>query len=317
MENDTKRLVGLVDTSRYDKLADAVKQVLEHIHFDFNQEIRKIAIKPNLHNYWTSSTGETTDPKVVEALVDVFRMNGSPDEIYLVESDATVMQTKYSFKMLGYEKLAKKKNLKLVNLCKDNLLPIRADIIDWSTNSVLQKIKIPEILTKVDLFISVPKLKLHSFTGLTCALKNQFGCIPIKRKIVFHKSINKAIAIINKVITPDIVLVDGIISKGKTPKRLNLIMAGCDPVAVDFIAAKIAGLNPNRIKHIIESENLGVGSTNVECVGDDWLRFAKSFPRKGFLYNVSRRSLLQLYGLYLRLLTLEGKIFRLQPAAGG
>jgi len=313
MEKSVAQTVGLVNVTRYDRLTEAVEQALRLIHFDLNKKFSKIAIKPNLCNYWKSSAGETTDPKVVEAIIDVLRMNGSPDEIYLVESDATVMKTKYAFKMLGYEKLAKRKNVKLINLGADTLLPVKSN----TTNPVLQQIKMPETLTKTDLFISVPKLKLHPLTGLTCALKNQFGCIPIKRKIVFHKSLNKAIAIINKVIAPDLVLVDGIISKGKTPKRLNLIMAGCDPVAVDFIAAKIAGLNPKRIKHIIESENLGVGSTNVECVGDDWLQFAKSFPHRGFFYNVSRKSLLQLYGLYLRLLTLEGKIFKLQPAVGG
>lgn len=313
MEKSVALTVGLVDVTRYDRLTEAVEQALRLIHFDLNKKFSKIAIKPNLCNYWRSSAGETTDPKVVEAIIDVCRMNGSPDEIHIVESDATVMKTKYAFKMLGYEKLAKRKNVKLINLSADTLLPIKSN----TTNPILQQIKISETLTETDLFISVPKLKLHPLTGLTCALKNQFGCIPIKRKIVFHKSLNKAIAIMNKVIAPDLVLVDGIISKGKTPKRLNLVMAGCDPVAVDFVAAKIARLNPKRIKHIIESENLGVGSTNVECVGDDWLRFAKSFPRRGFFYNVSRKSLLQLYGLYLRLLTLEGKIFKLQPAVGG
>ncbi len=308
-----KQLVGLVDTSRYDKLTEAVERVLELIHFDFNRKLGKVAIKPNLCNYWTSSSGETTDPKVVEAIIDVCRMSASPDRIYVVESDATVMKTKHAFRMLGYEELAKRKNVKLINLCEDTLLPVRVN----ATTPAFHQIKIPEILTKVDLFISVPKLKLHSLTRLTCALKNQFGCIPIKRKVTFHKNLSKVIALINRSITPDLVLVDGIISKGKTPKRLNLIMGGYDPVAVDFIAAKIAGLNPKRIKHLIESKNLGVGSTNVECVGEEWSRFASRFPKTGFLYNVSRRGLMQLYGLYLRLLTLEGRIFKMQPAAQG
>ncbi len=119
------------------------------------------------------------------------------------------------------------------------------------------------------------------------------------------------IALINKLITPDLILVDGIISKGRTPKRLNLIMAGQDPVAIDFMAAKIAGLNPKRIKHIVKSENLGVGSTNVKCVGDDWSQFARKFPRRKPLDNLFRKSLLYFYTQYLRLFTLEGRIFEL------
>ncbi len=309
MRNNTERLVSLVDTSSYDTLTEAVKHALELIHFDFNKKIKKIAIKPNLCYYWKSTTGETTDPRVIESIIDVIRMYIDPDEIYIVESDATVMRTEFSFKMLGYAELASRKNVKLLNLCNDTLLP--ADI--KTKTSFSDRIKIPETLSEVDLFVNVPSLKLHSLTGLTCALKNQFGCIPFRRKIVFHKELNNVIALINKLIPPDLILVDGIIVNGKTPKKLNLIMAGYDPVAVDYIATKIVGLNHRRIKHIIESERLGVGSCNAELVGDELSLFADRFPRKSFLYNSSRKALVQLYSLYLRMFTLEGKIFKRQP----
>jgi uncharacterized protein (DUF362 family) len=306
LEN-TKQMVGLVDTSQYDDLTEAVKQALKLIHFDFRKRMKKIAIKPNLCYYWKPSTGETTDPKLVGAVIDLFRMYCNSDEIFLVESDATAMKTEYAYRMLDYEKLAEEKNVELINLSNDIRLPANVD------DSILDRIKIPKMLTEVDFFVSMPKLKLHRLTGLTCALKNQFGCIPIERKIVFHRHINKVIAFINKVVTPDLVLVDGIISLGKTPKKLNLIMAGYDPVAVDFIAAKIAGLNPRRIRHLVESERFGVGSTNVKLVGDDLSLFANMFPRRGFLYNVSRKTLLQLYSLYLRLFTVEGRVLKMQP----
>ena len=313
MGDKTKRLVSLVNTSKYKDLNEAVEQALNLIQFDFKRKVEKIAIKPNLCYYWKSSTGETTDPKVVGAVADVLRLHYNPDEIYLVESDATAMQTKYAFKMLDYEKLAAEKNMKLINLCEDTLLPVSEDI----ATSFPQEIKLPKLLTEVDLFVSVPTLKVHGLTDVTCALKNQFGCIPIRRKVIFHKNLSKVIAFINKLITPDLILVDGIIATGKTPKRLDLIMAGYDPVAIDTIAARIAGLNPKRIGHIVESKNQGVGSLDVELVGEDWQQFANMFPRKGFVSRISRRSLMQLYGLYLRIFTLEGRIFKQKPADGG
>lgn len=310
MGTEIKQLVSLVDASKYEKITDAVMQALRLIHFDFDKELRKVAIKPNLCYYWKSSSGETTDPSVVEAIIDIFRMHSNAEEIYIVESDATVMRAKYAFKMLDYEKLAFRKNVKLINLCRDTLLPANIDM----KTSFANEIKIPEILTQVDLFVSVPKLKLHSLTKLSCALKNQFGCIPIKRKVTFHKNLDRVIALINKLVTPHLILVDGIISKGKIPKRLNLIMGGYDPVAVDSVAAKIAGLNPIWIKSIKASEKLGVGSTNAKLVGADLSQFANNFPRRGFLYSISRKGLLQLYSLYLRRFTLEGRIFKLQPS---
>jgi len=311
MEDNTERLVSLVDTSRYHEITEAVMQALKLIHFDFNREFRKIAIKPNLCYYWKSSTGETTDPTLVEAIIDILRMKCNADKIFIVESDATAMRAKYAFKALGYEKLATRKKIKLLNLCENDSLPVPN-----VTSSISKEIRIPKILTEVDLFVSVPKLKLHSLTGLTCALKNQFGCIPLRRKVVFHNRIQEAIAFINKLVPPDLFVVDGIIAGGKTPKKLDLIMASSDPVAVDCVAAEIAGLDARRIKYIAESEKMGVGSTNFKCVGDDMQSFAETFPRKGFVYRLSRKALLKSYSFYLRFFTLEGKIFKKQPGFG-
>jgi len=312
MKSKTRGLVALVDTSKFAKLTDAVAQALELIHFDFKKEINRIAIKPNLCFYWKSTTGETTDPNLVEAIIDVLRMKCNADEIFIVESDATAMRAKYAFKALGYEQLAARKKIKLLNLCENNSLSV-----PYATSSISNEISIPKILAEVDLFVSVPKLKFHSITGLTCALKNQFGCIPVRRKVVFHDRIHETIALINKLIPPDLVVVDGVIACGKTPKKLDLIMTSSDPVAVDCVAAKIAGLSARRIKHIAESERIGVGSMNFECVGDDVQSFAKDFPRKGFVSRFSRKALLKSYAFYLRFFTLEGRVFKKQPTLGG
>lgn len=307
--------VGIVNASRFESLEEAINEALRLIDFKLDREIKRMVIKPNLCNYWTSTTGETTDPKFVETLVDIIRANQNPSEISIVESDATVMRVKHAFKILGYEDLASRKGLRLVNLCEDDLVQIPEHL----NSSVLKElqIKIPKTLVDADLFVSVPTLKTHPLPGLSCALKNQFGCVPIKRKESLHKRLNDIIASINRVLAPGLIVVDGLICKGKTPKKLNLILASRDPVATDFVAAKIAGLNPNGIKHLVKSEKLGVGSTDVVLRGDDWTFFADRFPRKGFLSNISRRGLLAMYGWYLRYFTLEGRLFKMRASATG
>jgi len=311
MKSNDIGLVALVDVSKYSKLANALLSALELINFNVKKDLKKIAIKPNLCYYWKSTTGETTDPQLVESVIDILRMKCDAPEIYVVESDATAMKAKYVFKALGYEKLAARKKIRLLNLCEDDPLPISN-----ATSPISREIRIPKILTEVDLLINVPKLKLHSLTGLTCALKNQFGCIPIRRKIAFHNHIHKTIALVNKFLPPDLIIVDGIIVSGKTPKRLNLIMASTDPVAVDCVAAKIASINDERIKYITESEKMAVGSTRFLCVGDDIQSFIEKFPRKGLVYRLKRKALLKSYAFYLRFLTLDGKIFKKQPTFG-
>ncbi|MCZ2809631.1 MAG: hypothetical protein O2V44_09780, partial [Candidatus Bathyarchaeota archaeon] len=81
MRNKTRGLVALVNTSKYAELTDAVTRALELIDFDVKKEVKKIAIKPNLCYYWKSTTGETTDPHLVEAIIDILRMKCKVDEI--------------------------------------------------------------------------------------------------------------------------------------------------------------------------------------------------------------------------------------------
>jgi len=311
MENKNSGLVALVDTSKQVNLTEAIAKAVQLTGFEFKRDINKIAIKPNLCYYWKSTTGETTDPKFIEAIIDFLRMDNNNPKISIVESDATAMRANHAFKMLGYEKLAAKKNVELVNLSEQQLIDIPNN-----KNSFFEKIKIPKILTDVDLFISVPKLKFHSLTKLTCALKNQFGCIPFRRKVLFHDHIHETIAFMNKLLSPDLFIVDGTIVNGRTPKKLDLVMASSDPVAVDMVAAKIAGLNGKRLKFIQESEKIGVGTTRFHCVGDNLEHFADEFPRKPFLSSLIRRTLLKSYAFYLNRFTLEGKIFKKELTLG-
>jgi uncharacterized protein (DUF362 family) len=311
LNTESNKLVALVDTSKHDKLTDSVTEALELINFKFNKEPEKIAIKPNMCYYWKSTTGETTNPLLVETIIDILRTKFSNPDISIVEADATAMTAKHAFRALGYEKLAAKKKVKLLNLLEQDSI-----LIPNSPPSISQEIRVPKLLTETDLFISVPVLKLHSLTRFTCALKNQFGCIPVRRKVIYHTQIHQTIALVNKNIRPHLIVVDALTVNGKTPRKLNLIMASDDPVATDSVAAEIAGLDPRKIDYIVESEKMGVGSMNFKCVGEDKEIFSSNFPKKGFVYRSSRKALLRSYYFYLRHFTLEGKIFKKQPSFG-
>ena len=109
--------VKIPDTTQ---LKQSILKSLELINYKFPKNINNIAIKPNMCYYWDHTTGQTTDPKFVGALIEVIREQTSPDvNISLIESDASAMRCKYAFKILGYEKLAKDYDVTLVNLSED------------------------------------------------------------------------------------------------------------------------------------------------------------------------------------------------------
>lgn len=223
-------LVSLVQASRSKaEIKESVIKALDLIDFKTDSQIRTVVIKPNLCYYWDASTGQTTDPLLVAAIIDYARERyGSDIEIKVVEADATTMRTKYAFVILGYNKLAKEKNIELFNLSNDAL-----DEKEVSINGHTIKFKIPMSLIKSDLFINVPKLKIHSLTKVTCALKNIFGCIASQRKVVYHPFLNETIVAVNKILHPHLTIVDGLVALGRVPVKLGLIMASVDPFSID------------------------------------------------------------------------------------
>ena len=51
-----------------------------------------------------------------------------------------------------------------------------------------------------------------------------------------------------------------------TPKKLNTILAGFDPVAIDAVGSEMLGHNPRRIKYLTLAEGLLGSMKEIEIV---------------------------------------------------
>lgn len=264
------------------KIKTSIAEALDLINFKPNGPVKSVAIKVNLCYYWTAATGQTTDPRVVAGIIDHVRERyGTDINIRVVEADATAMRTKHVFLMLGYEKLAKEKNVELFNLSKDNVEEKKVQV-----NGREIVFKVPQSLLKSDLFINVPKLKTASETKVTCALKNIFGCIASPRKIVYHPFLSEAIVGINKILHPNLTIVDGLVALGRFPVKLDLIMASADPFSTDWIASQIMGFNPSRVGFLkVAMKEKLVEPRSITTCGKDPITFKKDFPKVNFFYS--------------------------------
>ncbi len=257
------------------ELSSSIGRCLDLIPFKFSTNVKNVVIKPNLCYYWDYSTGETTDPRFVGALIDLLRERiASNIVVSIVESDASAMKCSHAFRILGYEKLAQKKSANLVNLTLD-----ASEIVEVKTGRHLFKFALARTIRDADLLVNVPKMKYMPETKISCALKNIYGCNPYQKKSKYHTNLDEVIVSLNKIIRPDLCLVDGIIVRGKYTKKLELIMASSDQVAVDSTAARIMGLDPARINHTVLAEKAGLGKGNCETVGKSVDYFAQRFPR--------------------------------------
>lgn len=229
---------------------------------------KKVLIKVNFITTMTWDTGATTDPIVVEALIQ--RLKELPVQIYVVESDATMTNADKAFEATGMAEMCKRHEIEYLNLrhVKDKVK------IKIPNGECLKDITVPRIVTE-SAIISAAKMKTHMATKVTLGMKNMFGLLPDKLKFKYHaKGISKVIVDINTVLKPHLTVVDGFVAmegRGPTdgsPVKMDLVIAGKDAVATDATTARIMGLDPHEISHIRTASQKGLGSIDeIEIVG--------------------------------------------------
>src|SRR5208282_214004 len=184
------------DLSRAIELADPMR--IQH---------EAIAIKVNLCGARTPETGAITHPLILDALLHYLREKHPTIKIRVVESDATAARPDVFKEWFGFTPIMQKYNAEWCNLSTT------ASEIKRINGRYLKEIPVPRIFEN-SFFITLPKLKTHVLTGITCCLKNQFGCLPKVRKITYHKHLDDVIVDTNLVMKPDFCVVDGIIAMG-------------------------------------------------------------------------------------------------------
>ena len=249
---------------------DPVFKALDLIDFESALAgYKKVLIKVNFITTMTWDTGATTDPIVVEAIIQ--RLKKLPVEINVVESDATMTNADKAFEATGMAEMCKKYDVKCINLrhVEDKVK------IQIPNGDCLKDITVPRIITE-SAVISAAKMKTHMSTKVTLGMKNMFGMLPDKLKFKYHaKGISKVVVDINTVIKPVVTVIDGFVAmEGKgptdgTPVKMDLIIAGKDVVATDATGARVMGIDPHEISHIRTASEKGLGNIdNIEIVGE-------------------------------------------------
>ena len=273
---------------------ECIKKLFDNV-FNIN-DIQNVAIKPNLCYYWKASTGYTTDPRIVSGIIDEIRERfGTDVDIKIVESDATGMRVKYAFTMLDYTKLSIEKKVDLFNLSKDE-----SEKIEIKVGKTELSFNLSKTLLETDLLINVPKMKIMRETHITGALKNLFGCISNTRKIKYHEILNETIVGVNKVLKPEINIMDGLYALSKYPVKIDTLIGSDLPYSMDYIAATIMGYNPNTIKFMQLAKENGLGDPkNIEVKGESINSIKSIYPHvNNFLYKNSFKTLFKFLKIY-------------------
>lgn len=249
-------------------LTSTVKEAVDLIDFKPAESYDLVAIKPNLCAPFPYYTGATTNPKVVEEIIRLFQDKAK--EIVIIESNGYISSAEEAFEKSGLKTTCDYFGVKLVNLSNDVKVPLKREF------KVLQNFRCPRTFLKADAIINVPVMKTHSLTTVSLGMKNMFGIVG-ERKNSYHNKLSDTVCDVLSIRKPELNVMDATIGmEGEgpihgRPKRMNLLLASTDIVALDVIACKVMKINPAQVEHIQKAAfyDLGeAGESRIDVVGE-------------------------------------------------
>ncbi len=261
------------------KVESSIKKSLNLINFKIPKN-KKILLKPNVLGHYGGARSKaiTTNPIIIKAVARIFKGN----KLFLGDSSGQP-DTDKALQETHIKKIAEKSGIKVLNF--DTAKKIKVNF----KGEFLKQQFIPKIIKDADLIINLPKLKTHSLTSYTGAIKNLFGIIPGSRKSQLHlitkteQKFGEMLVDILKFIRPGLTIMDGITgmdgngpSMGE-PHPTGIILASENPVALDITASKIIGFNPDKITAIKVAKKQKLVD-NIQVVGQKKLKFDYKKP---------------------------------------
>jgi uncharacterized protein (DUF362 family) len=270
--SDHNALVGIVKTEHIDDDDQVRAKMFELLDLLQDRIIlpskAQVIIKVNLCLLLDCETGATIDPRLVRYLAEWLLERRNVKEVIIAESDATALNADRAFYGLGWDQiLSQVPNTRYLNLSKDEVSNIPIHGLFFT------EIKMSKTYMQADYLISFAKLKTHSMQMMSGIMKNQFGALPDKLKVIYHPHLAEVICDLVQVRPPDLCLVDGLIAQegpgpvSGIPRMMRLIIGGTDALATDIVCARLMRINPQQVPHLKLASKNQIGTHQFNITG--------------------------------------------------
>jgi len=252
-------------------------ELLGNLNFRRNASV---IIKPNVCHHKNVENMVITDPKVLEAIINIVKRKTK--NVIVVESDSHSGTADQRMIKSGMMDVVEKCNVEFLNLSEDEFEEREVGGLT---------LQIPKTVLKAEFFINTPKIKTcnveHTF--ITIAMKNMFGTLANKNKQRLHSRLMEILVFLNRNIRQDLIIVDGIVGmqglgpiQGE-PVNLGVVISGLNPVTVDAVCCHVMGINPYAVEPLWKAYKAGVGEIDIqriEILGEeiDAVRTKFSYP---------------------------------------
>jgi len=218
-----------------------------------------VVIKPNISWARAPHLAATTNPEVLEAVIELCQEAGARK---VRIADHTINDAGRCFAITGAGMVAQKTGADLIypssSLMREmKLQGHRLDV--WP-------VFIP--LVEADKVINLPIAKVHVLSDLTLGMKNWIGAVGGRRNAL-HQDIHQTIVDLAQFFKPVVTLIDAtriMIANGPSGGRpsdvsaANRLILSNDPVAADANAAGLFGMNPENVGFIRLGHKWGLGT---------------------------------------------------------
>jgi len=239
-----------------------------------------VIIKPNLVIGQPCTTGITTDPQVVRAIVDLALAGGAKG---IVIAEGSCAAGGAPFGPCGYEFFTSYANPpSLIQLVDFTTQPVTLVKVGNSGGLAYQEMWLPVMLTEPNtVFISAGKLKTHYSVGASLSTKNIVGIAPPKeyqviiaseRQDLHYRGINESINDLIRVRPIQFAVIDGVWGmEGQGPTAgtavpANLVFAGLNSIAVDLVALQAIEISAATVPYMTYAADLKLGPSNTSGI---------------------------------------------------
>jgi uncharacterized protein (DUF362 family)/Pyruvate/2-oxoacid:ferredoxin oxidoreductase delta subunit len=276
--------VSLLRCDEYENrlLKDTIRQSLSNIKFDLKGlKKARVVVKPNLLMPSKDEKAIITHSEFFRAVVQIVKESGGKP--VLLESPA-IHSLERTIKKTNYAEIVDSEGIEIGN-------PAKTKTLHFDGATKFKHIDISAGYFDADIILSLPKFKTHGITYITGAVKLLFGAIPGVEKSKMHmraptpEEFSEFVLDLYGAMTngfsppkPIIHIMDAVCAQegegpgpaGK-PKWLNAVLASGNGIAVDYVAAQVAGVDINKALTVVNGfkRNYGVSSPDeISVVGE-------------------------------------------------
>jgi uncharacterized protein (DUF362 family) len=236
----------------------------------FVKKGQRVVLKPNMSFSRTPEYGATTHPQVVVTVAQACLEAGAQQVLVL---DHTLHRAELCLERTGIREACK--NIPGVHVLALQDRKFFREI-KIPQGKVLDRVEVMKEILDAPVLINIPVAKSHSATGISMGIKGLMGLIWDRE--IFHSqvNINQALVDLASVIRPQLTILDAtraLTSGGPggpgEVKKLNLIIAGTDPVAVDAFGVSIVpwygqNFKGRQVEHLLIAHQRGLGKIEID-----------------------------------------------------